>query len=219
MCSSDLGAVEAEIFDHAFQLMTLLATPILGLVLATLVYALLNFRASGPEQDGPHIQGTNWIPPLWVGISAALCLLVMIYPGLTGLAAVRADQTHELEVKVQGQRWSWTVEYPQGVKVNSPADDLVLPVNRRVKFDITAPAGDVLHSFWVPAFRQKLTALPGQTTVMYITPIQLGDGKDDAAFRVQCSELCGLNHTDMKMNVRVVSQADYDKWIAEKVKK
>lgn len=210
-----VGAHEAELFDEAFRIMTYMATPVFGFVMAALTYSLLKFRTSGPEEDGAPIRGTGSIPVIWLIITTALCLVVMVYPGLTGLAAVRANPTSDLEVKVTGVRWSWSMEYPQGFK----SDELVLPVNKRVKFDITAPAGDVLHSFWVPAFRQKLTAIPGYHTTMYITPTHTGDGKDDPSFRVQCSELCGLMHWNMKSNVRVVEQAEYDKWVAEKGKK
>ena len=77
-----------------------------------------------------------------------MAITVMIFPGLTGLAEMRRDQTSTYTVKLTGQRWSWTAEYPGGMQ----SDELVLPVNKRVKFDITAVQGDVLHSFWVPAF-------------------------------------------------------------------
>ncbi|MFA7249120.1 MAG: cytochrome c oxidase subunit II [Dehalococcoidia bacterium] len=216
-----VGAQEATLFDHAFRLMTYMGAPVFGFMMAALIYSVLHFRAKNtnagaPTEDGPPIHGHGAIPKIWVGVTTALCLVVMIYPGLTGLAEIRADRSHDVEVKVTGSRWVWALEYPQG---GFQADELVLPVGKRVKFDLTAPAGDVLHSFWVPAFRQKLTTLPGQMTYMYITPTQTGDGHSDAAFRVQCSELCGLLHSRMQLNVRVVEQAEYDKWVAEKVKK
>lgn len=210
-----VGAREAAFSDHAFRAMTYMAAPVFGFVVAALVYSVLSFRASGPTQDGPPIRGSGAVPRIWIVATTALTVVVMIYPGLTGLAEMRHDRTHDLEVKLTGSRWVWAIEYPQGFQ----SDELVLPVNKRVKFDITAPAGDVLHSFWVPAFRQKIDAVPGQTTVMYITPTQTGDGHDDVAYRVQCAELCGLLHARMQVNVRVVEPAAYDRWVAEKVKK
>jgi cytochrome c oxidase subunit 2 len=137
----------------------------------------------------------------------------MIYPGLTGLNELRSDKTADIELDVQAFRFGWLVEYPGGeVTVGSPAE-LVLPVDQRVRFNITSV--DVLHSFWVPAFRQKIDAVPGQTTVVYVTPIEEGSGADDVAFRVQCAEICGVQHSTMAMPVRVTSEQEYEAWLAD----
>ncbi len=205
-----VGAKEAESSDYAFRLMTYMAAPVFGFVIAALTYSILRFR-SQPGQDGPPVRGDNWIPKAWLVITTTLVLIVMIYPGLTGLAEIRRDTTFDYEVKMTGFRWAWTADYPQGFT----ATELVLPVNQRVKFSVTAPASDVLHSFWVPAFRGKIDAVPGMTTTIYITPTELGDGQQDVAYRVQCAELCGVNHSGMRMNVRVVEPAEYERWAAE----
>lgn len=215
-----VGAPEAEFSDHAFRLMTYMGSPVFGLVMAGLVYSILQWRSNGPArggpaEDGPPIKGTNWVPKVWLVATTALALTVMVYPGLTGLAEMRRDRTFDMTVRMTGQRWSWNAEYEGGFI----SDELVLPVDRRVKFEVTAPAGDVLHSFWVPAFRNKIDAVPGMVTTTYLTPSVLGDGKTDVAYRVQCAELCGLMHGRMAMNVRVVPQAEYDQWVAGKVKK
>ena len=210
-----VGAPEAEFSDHAFRLMTYMGAPVFGLVMAGLFYSVLQFRSKGPNEDGPPMKGTGAVPKVWLGLTTALAVTIMIYPGLTGLAEMRRDQTSDMTIKVTGQRWSWAAEYPQ----KFTSDELVLPINKRVKFEVTAPDGDVLHSFWVPAFRNKIDAVPGMVTTTYITPNRLGDGKTDASYRVQCAELCGLMHTRMAMNVRVVEAAEYDQWVAGKVKK
>ena len=88
---------------------------------------------------------------------------------------------------------------------------MVLPVNTRIQFDVTA--ADVLHSFWVPVFRQKIDAVPGQTTVLFVTTSATGSIDDDVGFHIQCAELCGLNHSDMSMPVRVVSKAHFEEWL------
>ncbi len=207
-----VGAEEAEFSDHAFRLMTYMGSPVFGLVMAALFYSVVKFRAKGPGEDGPPIKGTGLVPRVWLVTTSTLAVVVMIYPGLTGLAELRRDRTYDLEVNVTGFRWAWVAQYPEGFS----AQELVLPVDQRVKFNITAPAGDVLHSFWVPAFRLKIDAVPGQITNLYITPTELGDGATDAAYRVQCAELCGLYHARMSMPVRVVEVEEYEAWVAEK---
>lgn len=208
-----VGAEEAEFSDHAFRVMTYMGAPVFGFVIAALVYSLLRFRVKEPTVDGPPIRGTGTVPRVWLGVTSCLAVVVMIYPGLTGLAELRADQTHDIEVTVTGVRWAWLVEYPGEVTVTQ---ELVLPVHQRVKLNITAPAGDVLHSFWVPAFRMKLDAVPGQVNVLYLTPTELGSFETDAAYRIQCAEMCGLMHGRMAMPVRVVEADEFERWLAEK---
>jgi cytochrome c oxidase subunit 2 len=208
-----VGAEEAEFSDHAFRVMTYMGAPVFGFVVAALVYSVLRFRASEPGEDGPSFRGGGTIPRVWLGITTALAVVVMIFPGLTGLAELRSDRSFDLEVDVTGFRWAWSVNYPDGFT----SQELVLPKDQRVRFNVSAPSGDVVHSFWIPAFRLKVDAVPGQTNHLYITPNEVGDGSTDAAFRVQCAELCGLFHAGMRLNVRVVEQDEYQAWVAEKV--
>lgn len=208
------GADAATTVDDAFRVMTYMAAPVFGLVIAGLVTVLLMHRSSGPAQDGEPIRGTNAVPKVWFGATTALAALVMVYPGLTGLAELRKDQTADIQVNVTGQRWLWIVQYPaQGVTVTG-ASEIVLPRGERVQFNVTAPEGDVLHSFWIPAFRLKLDAVPGQTGRVFLTPTELGDGANDIAYRLQCAELCGLQHSRMVTPVRVVEPEEFERWVA-----
>lgn len=208
------GADAAKTVDDAFRVMTFMAAPVFGLVIAGLVTSLVSHRSKGPADDGESIRGTNAVPKVWFGATTALAVVVMIYPGLTGLAELRKDQTADLQVNVTGQRWMWIVQYPsQGVTV-SGASEIVLPRGERVQFNVTAPVGDVLHSFWIPAFRLKLDAVPGQTGRIFLTPTELGDGATDIAYRLQCAELCGLQHAKMVTPVRVVERDEFDRWVA-----
>lgn len=102
-----------------------------------------------------------------------------------------------------GFQWSWRFEYPNGVV----SQELVLPVEQRAYVTLRSP--DVLHSFWIPEMRVKQDLVPGQDTHIRFTPIMTGE------YKVRCSELCGLSHWSMESPVRVVSQAEYDAWMAE----
>ena len=105
-------------------------------------------------------------------------------------------------VKVTGQQFTWSFDYPSE-KVKS--NELVLPQDRPVEFRIHT--NDVLHSFWVPEFRLKSDAVPGLTTKIRLTPDRLG------RYQVVCAELCGIGHSTMRQNVRVVPAADFDSWV------
>lgn len=208
------GADAAKTVDDAFRVMTYMAAPIFGLVIAGLVASIFTHRSHGPVQDGEAIRGTNAVPKVWFGATTALAVVVMVYPGLTGLAELRRDQTADLQVNVTGARWLWTVQYPEQDVTVAGASEIVLPRGERVQFNITAPAGDVLHSFWIPAFRLKLDAVPGQTGRVFLTPTELGDGTQDIAYRLQCAELCGLQHSRMVTPVRVVEPEEFERWVA-----
>jgi cytochrome c oxidase subunit 2 len=81
-------------------------------------------------------------------------------------------------------------------------------VGREARFTMTAV--DVIHSFWVPNFGQKQDAVPGIETTILVTPTRTGE------FAVVCTELCGLGHATMRAKARVVTQAEFDKWVKEK---
>lgn len=212
------GSEEAEFLDEAFLIMTYMAAPVFGLVVALLVYSIARYATwERPVDEGEGITGeddrTRWVPRVWILVSSALAITVMIFPGLTGLAHIREDGTHDLEINVQAVSWQWLVHYPDTDIRVSGQQEMVLPLDTRIRFNVEAL--DVLHSFWIPAFREKIDAVPGTATEMYITPIAIGDGHTDAAFRIQCAELCGLQHSTMSMPVRVVERAEFDAWVRE----
>ncbi len=125
------------------------------------------------------------------------------------LTKVSNDNTHT--VNVQGWRWSWGFNYTDenvfdaGTPAHRP--ELWLPVDEKVKFVLTSP--DVIHSFWVPAFLTKMDIVPGRHNTFEVTPNKIG------TFAGKCAELCGVDHSRMLFDVKVVSRADYDAHIAE----
>lgn len=222
-----VGSVEAEDFDQIFRILLFMGIPVFTFVVAILVYAMLGFRSRGvPEEDGPAMHGTGMVPKIWLGVTGGLAILVMIYPGLTGLAKLQSnvngygwgDEDPEMVINVTAFRWSWQFDYADaGVRLlRTPGTDLVLPNDTVIKFDINS--NDVVHSFWIPAFRMKIDAIPGRTTTMTVKTREMAAFYEDSAFRVQCAELCGLAHSDMQFPVRVVSKAEFNDWLASQKK-
>ena len=113
------------------------------------------------------------------------------------------SEPDEMVVEVTASQWSWRFDYPEfGVS----STELNLPVDQQILFEFEAP--DVVHSFWVPEFRLKQDAVPGITTTLRLKPTLEG------TYTVRCAELCGLNHDYMLAPVTVMSQAEFDAWIA-----
>lgn len=212
LARSDKGA---EI-EQAFRTLLMFAVPVFTLVVVTLLYTVLRYRTAGPpEADGPAFFGRGAVPFAWLGVTSSLAVLLMIYPGLTSLPRIVSDYSHpDLVVQVQGMQWAWAVTYPQ-YHVTSHRE-LVLPVDRKVRFDITST--DVIHSFWIPAFLMRIDAVPGMTTTVSLRPTRIGSYAQDPNLRLQCSQLCGLGHAVMMMPVRVVSGSDFDAWIQQQQK-
>ena len=126
-----------------------------------------------------------------------------------------------MTINVVAKQWSWDFNYVEadvyesGVQIEpdqatgEPLNQqpvLVLPVGKRVEFVLNAR--DVIHSFWVPAFLQKLDMIPGKTNRFQVVPTQEG------TFQGKCAELCGAYHSQMLFQVKVVSQGAYDAEIA-----
>lgn len=206
------AAQEAHIIDEAFDLLMILGTPVFTFVTVGLVYAVLRFRSDEDRvEDGPPIYTNRLLTWGWLVVTSALAVYVIFNPGIKGLQDLMADQSEDLVVEVTASQWQWDYAYPQYDVSIDGAEELVLPIDRRVKFEITST--DVIHSFWVPAFRMKLDAVPGQVNVMRVTPDRLGTFDEDAAIRVQCAELCGTGHPRMRTGLRVVSVEEFVAWI------
>ncbi|MCS7171885.1 MAG: cytochrome c oxidase subunit II [Armatimonadetes bacterium] len=229
------AAREAEVADHAFRLLMLLAGPVFAAVVSVLVYVLLARRGRGdPPEAPPYTPEHPAIPRTWFVLTAALCVYVVYNPGLVGLAEMRGvplggllargryaavglpslPPGGELVVRVRASRWLWQFEYPEH---NVTARELVLPAGRRVRFEVTSV--DIVHSFWVPAFRTKIDAVPNLTTYLRVTPTRVGSFEQSADLRVQCAELCGVGHGIMAAPVRVVEPEAFEAWVAQQARR
>ena len=105
-------------------------------------------------------------------------------------------------------QWAWSFTYPDQGGITGA--ELVLPVDTHVRFDVISV--DVLHSFWIPAFRTKIDAVPGLITELHANITKTGNSRDDVNFRVQCAELCGRDHSIMQPPGRVVEREECNAW-------
>jgi cytochrome c oxidase subunit 2 len=208
-------SAQAEEVDSAFNILMIYSVPVFAFVVTALVYSILRWRVKGdePDGDGPPIEDDPRFSWGWFIVSTALAALIFFYPGLTGLLALAEEGDPDVVIELEAVQWHWNITFPEyGVTLDS-ATELVLPVDQVIKFEITSR--DVIHSFWVPAFRMKQDAIPGQVTEVYVTPTEMGTFGTDSEMRLQCAELCGTGHARMYVPIRVVSTAEFEAWIAE----
>jgi cytochrome c oxidase subunit 2 len=192
----------SEIYSVMF-LFTLLSIPVFYMVVVFGFYSGRNFTRRRPA--GRPFVASRSLPIVWIVVSFVLVTFLYVY-GLSFLGKVDAQPSSDaLVVNVTGEQWLWNYSYPQ--YGNAESTVLELPVNRPVVFDIHSV--DVQHSFWIPAFGIKQDAVPGEQTSASTTPTKMG------TFVVRCAELCGLYHSYMETPVYVVSQFDFNTWVAE----
>ncbi|MEO6519861.1 MAG: cytochrome c oxidase subunit II [Pseudoxanthomonas sp.] len=204
------------------------------LVFGAMAYAMFTFRKSKGAVAAQFSHNTT-AEIIWTVIPI-LILIVMAWPATAKLIAMYDTRDSEMTVKVTGYQWMWKYEYlGEGVEFTSRLDResdrvrqsgvqptlaanpnylldvdnaLVLPVNTKVRFVITAD--DVIHAWWVPALGWKQDAIPGIINEAWT------DIKVPGVYRGQCAELCGKDHGFMPIVVRAVSKEDFKKWLAER---
>ena len=184
------------------------SAPIAGLVAAMAVTSLLSNRHFGdfPPPDTDHaIRNSPRLVAVWLVVSSVMCLFAVVWGSIV---LQEEDESlfssKALNVNVTGQQWAWNFDYVDNGTIRS--QDLYLPVNKHVVFHVTSK--DVIHSFWIVQMGIKIDANPGYVTETSVTPSRIG------IYDLRCAELCGLYHAYMQKKVHVVSQADYDAWIA-----
>jgi cytochrome c oxidase subunit II len=199
---------EGKDIDTLWDVLVIVSVPIFVLVETIVLYSVWKFRMRPGEElkDGPPIHGNTRLEVIWTAIPAVILVALCSYAYVV-LRDIETAEASEMKVRVVGEQFTWTFYYPGegGKEIASP--QLYLPKGKQVRFDIQSK--DVLHDFWVPAFRQKIDAVPGITTRFRVKPDKTG------TFPVVCAELCGLGHSVMRQTAHVVSQADYDTWLED----
>ncbi len=195
------ASVEAGRIDFVFWFVTGICVFIFAIVAAVSVFAIWKFRARpDDDSDGPPIHGHTGLEIAWTAVPTVLVTAIAIVSAIV-LAKDDAQGANPLRVEVIGQQFFWTYRYPE---FNKTSAILRLPLDRSVVLRLTAK--DVIHSFWVPEFRQKQDAVPGIHPTLHITPNRLG------TYPVICTELCGVGHALMRSRVIVMKPAAFQKW-------
>jgi cytochrome c oxidase subunit II len=205
------ASVQGEKIDTLWDVLLIASVPIFVLVETIVLYCAIKFRMRPGEElkDGPPIHGNTRLEIIWTAIPAILLvgLCTYAYVTLTDIEAAPAAGQKQLDVRVVGEQFTWTfyTKDDQGKEVKS--NQLYLPEGRPVYF--TVQSKDVIHDFWVPAFRMKIDAVPGINTHLRVTPKRIGD------YPVVCAELCGLGHSTMRQTAHVMSASDFTKKLGQ----
>ena len=205
------ASTQAKNTDRFYHVLVIASIPIFVLVVSVVLYSAWQFRMRPGEEtkDGPPIHGNTRLEVFWTAIPTVLLL------GLVGysFAVLKENEQKsaskpEIHVQVYGQQFAWAYEYPKAVTGSKPlrTTQLYVPKGTSVMFDIHSV--DVIHAFWIPAFRIQEDAVPGITTHWRATPDRLG------SYPVVCNLLCGLGHSLMRSTIHVVTPERFKAWIA-----
>ena len=227
----------AEQIHALYNLVNIIIIAIVVFVLALMIWVVVRFneKSNPVPSKTTHHAGLEFA---WTVIP----ILILVFMALPSFKLLFAQYTYppaDLTIKATGNQWNWTHAYPdnlrpdgkpisftttmlneteianetkrRGLQVGAPRqlavdNEVVVPVNKNVHVLITA--SDVIHNWTIPSFGSKVDAVPGRTTATWFR------AKREGIFYGQCSELCGKDHSSMPIAVRVVSQAQFDEWIA-----
>jgi len=203
------ASTQAKTIDTLWDVLLIASVPIFVLVETIVLYSALKFRMKPGEElkDGPPIHGNTKLEIIWTAIPAIILVGLCTY-AYVALVDIEKAEANSMEVRVVGEQFTWTFFYPGEGGKEIASNQLYLPANTGVNF--TVQSKDVIHDFFVPAFRMKIDAVPGiDTHVRVTTTDRVGE------FPVVCAELCGLGHSTMRQSAHVMSKADFDKKLDE----
>lgn len=220
------ASAESKQIDQLFHILLIIGGAIFLLVQGLLIYSVLRFRARpGDSSDGIHLHGNTTLEIVWTAIPAVIVAVLAILSWQVW-SDLQTPKTNEVAVQVDARRFSWGFTYDAPLTVMPEVVDLAkLPENVRVDAEddgaLTISSGDlytfvgqsvvlamqpqdVIHSFWVPAFRIKQDVIPGRETSVRFTVVEANDGQTyPKRYAIRCAELCGANHGLMISNVVV----------------
>ena len=219
----------AEEINSFHNLLLVVITVITLFVLALLVYVIVRFN----EKANPTPSRTTHSTVLEVAwtIVPVLILVVIAIPSFRLLTHELVMPNADVTIKVTGKQWYWSYDYPkdQGdfgfdslikadkelkgddIRLLSVDNEAVVPVNKTVRLQITG--ADVIHSFTIPSFGVRVDAVPGRLNETWFNARKTG------IYYGQCSQLCGKDHAYMPIAFRVVSEQQYQAWLADAKKK
>ncbi len=172
------------------------------LIFAAVFYFAVRYRRRSPDERPKPITGSLRLETLWSVIPFILTMIMFGWGATLYFRNARAP-AGSVEVYVVGKQWMWKLQHPEGPR---EINELHVPIGVPVRLIMTSE--DVIHSFFIPAFRIKQDVLPGRYTTMWFQPTRPGK------YHLFCAEYCGNQHSGMIGWVEVMTAADYQNWLA-----
>jgi cytochrome c oxidase subunit II len=191
-------------FNTSFYFITGISVLLMGGLTIVMIYFVFRYNKK-KHKVAIQNEGSIKLEILWTVIPIILAL-AMFYYGWAGWKPMTKPPKDAINITSTARMWSFTFQYENGKQ----SKDLIIPVNTPVKIKLVAL--DVIHSLFIPAFRIKSDMVPGREKMMWFLPQVVGE------FDLYCAEYCGLRHSYMNANVKVLSKADFTAWYGDSAK-
>jgi cytochrome c oxidase subunit II len=171
------------------------------LIFVAIVYLALKYRRRPGRRPTP-VHTSHALELTW-SVIPLIIVMVIFFWGAGLFVHMQTPPADAMQIDVVGKQWMWKLQHPTGKR---EINELHVPLGRPIKLNLTSQ--DVIHSFYVPAFRTKQDALPGRYTNVWFTPTKVGE------YHLFCAEYCGTDHSRMIGRVVVMEPAAYQQWLA-----
>lgn len=192
----------AEGIDHLYYFLTAIDLFFTIVIFLTIFYFAVKYRRRSERDKPAHVETHMALELAWTVVPTILCVVVFVWSSSLFIRNSRPP-TASSEIFVVGKQWMWKLQHPEG---KSEIDELHIPVGQPIKLTMTSE--DVIHDFFIPAFRVKKDVVPGRYSSIWFTATHTGK------FHFFCAQYCGTNHAQMTGWVYVMTPADYERWLA-----
>jgi cytochrome c oxidase subunit 2 len=184
--------------DAVFLVILAMSVAVLALITFLMVFFVIKYNRKRHPR-GEDIEGNTWLEVVWT-VTPLVLFLGMFYYGWTNFGHMRSVPRDAMVITVTARQWAWSFTYPNGKQTS----ELYLALNKPAKMELRSL--DVIHGFYVPAFRIKGDVVPGMENYTWFTPTRLG------TFDIECTVICGVDHANMLSKAVVVPVADFEAW-------
>ncbi|PYI85331.1 MAG: cytochrome c oxidase subunit II [Verrucomicrobia bacterium] len=197
----DQASTSASQVDALYFFLIGMSLCFLALIFLPIIYFLFKYRRGNTADRSPLRISTMKIEVTWTVIPLLLAMGLFAW-GARVYFNMEMPPADALEINVVGKQWMWKTQHPEG---NREINELHVPVGRTVK--LTLASEDVIHSFFIPAFRIKQDVVPGRFTTEWFKPTKVG------TYHLFCAEFCGTSHSKMIGTIYVLNPAQYQEWL------
>jgi cytochrome c oxidase subunit 2 len=198
----DAASTTASQIDAIYAFLVAVSAVMTLLIFAGVFTFAMKYRRKSEHEIPKPIHGSLRLEIAW-SVLPLLVMLVMFFWGAKVYFDNATPPANAMDVYVVGKQWMWKVQYPDGQR---EINELHVPVGQPVK--LTMSSEDVIHSFFIPAFRVKHDVVPGRPNYIWFTPTKPG------RYRLFCAEYCGTEHSGMIGWVTVMNPSDYENWLS-----
>jgi len=188
--------------DSLMLFITSICTFFAVAITIAIVYFFFKFHRKHPSAVGVPIHGDMRLEAAWIIVPLILALGMLSW-GAVVYVDYRTTPSDTLNIDIIGKQWMWKAQQPNGLR---EINELHVPVGRNIR--LTLASEDVIHDFFVPAFRVKMDVVPGHYNTMWFRPTKAG------RYHFFCSQYCGTNHAIMGGWITVMEPTDYAAWLS-----